>query len=317
MAEASAPGTGTGTGTGRPVMVWILFACLTVLWGGAYVLTRVAVGKDSAEGLPPEWVLPGRLTIGAVVLWGLMFASGQRLPPFSARRSWLFIFGMGIVGSLIPFFLITTAQETVNSSLAALYTAAAPVFVVLGATLLFAEERMTRNTGIGVLLGFAGVVALFGPDAISDFGSASVTAQILLLFATLSYSASTLIARAAPPIQPIAFAAGFATVGSVLSWPLALTVDPASVEADWTHWAAVLALGLGPSGIAQAIFMAIVARAGATFLSLTGYSVPVAGAVFGFAFFRELQSWNAVIAFALILGGVWMARQGGRGRLAV
>jgi drug/metabolite transporter (DMT)-like permease len=76
----------------------------------------------------------------------------------------------------------------------------------------------------------------------------------------------------------------------------------------------VAALGLGPSGIAQAIYMALIARAGATFQSLTGYSVPVAGAVFGWVFFRETQSWNAALAFALILGGVWLARQGGKGR---
>jgi drug/metabolite transporter (DMT)-like permease len=141
-----------------------------------------------------------------------------------------------------------------------------------------------------------------------------VIAQGLLLFATLAYSTSTLIARGAPPIPPVAFAAGYATVGAVLSWPLALRIDPAGVEAGWTHWAAIAALGLGPSGIAQAIFMALVARAGATFLSLTGYSVPVAGAVFGWVFFGELQSWNAVAAFTLILGGVWMARQGGQAR---
>lgn len=298
----------------RPAIVWILFGVLTLLWAGAYALTRVAVGKGGAEGLPPEWVLPGRLTIGACVLWTLMLATGQRLPPSSDRRRWAYIGGMGVVGSLIPFFLITTAQETVDSSLAALYTAAAPIFVVIGATLLFAEERMTRNTGFGIALGFAGVVALFGPEAISSFGSASVTAQILLLFATLSYAMSTLIARGAPAINPIAFAAGFATVSAVLSWPLALQVDPAGVEASWHNWLAVLALGLGPSGIAQALFMFIVARAGATFLSLTGYSIPIVSAVLGWVFFRETQSWNAVLAFGLILGGVWMARQGGRGR---
>ena len=310
MTEAALPGAKIA----RPAIVWILFAALTMLWAGAYGLTRVAVGKGSLEGLPPEWVLPGRLTGGAIVLLTLMLVMGKRLPPVSDLRRWGVIAVMGVIGSLIPFFLITVAQETVDSSLAALYTAAAPVFVVLGATLFFAEERMTRNTGFGVLLGFAGVLALFGPDAVRHFGSASVTAQILLLLATLSFSASTLIARAAPKMDAIPLAAGFVSVSAVLSWPLALTVHPSEVTADWRNWAAVAGLGLGPSGIAQALYMALVARAGATFQSLTGYSVPVVGAAFGWLFFRETQSWNAALAFALILGGVWLARQGGRGR---
>ncbi|MGE6698461.1 DMT family transporter [Hyphomonas sp. NPDC076900] len=299
----------------RSLTVWIIFTVLTILWAGAYGLTRIAVGTGTAEGLPPEWVLPGRLTGGAIFLLILMFVLGKRLPPLSDRRRWAVIVAMGFIGSLIPFFLITVAQQTVDSSLAALYTAAAPVFVTLGASLLFSEERMTRNTGIGILLGFAGVVALFGPEAIRHFGSASMTAQLLLLLATLAFSASTLIARASPPMEVIPMAAGFITVSAVLSWPMVFTVDAAAVSADWHHWLAVAGLAIGPSGVAQVLYMALVARAGATFQSLTGYSVPVAGAAFGWLFFRETQSWNAALALALILGGVWLARQGGRGRI--
>lgn len=309
------PGTAQSGAGRRPLTVWIIFTVLTILWAGAYGLTRIAVGKGTAEGLPPEWVLPGRLTGGAIFLLILMFVLGKRLPPLSDRRRWGVIIAMGFIGSLIPFFLITVAQQTVDSSLAALYTAAAPVFVTLGASLLFAAERMTRNTGFGILLGFAGVVALFGPEAIGHFGSASMTAQLLLLLATLAFSASTLIARAAPPMEAIPMAAGFISVSAVLSWPMVFTVDPATVSADWHHWAAVAGLGLGPSGVAQVLYMALVARAGATFQSLTGYSVPVAGAAFGWLFFRETQSWNAALALGLILGGVWLARQGGRGRI--
>ena len=299
----------------RPLTVWIIFTLLTILWAGAYGLTRIAVGKGTAEGLPPEWVLPGRLTGGAIFLLTLMVLLGKRLPPLSDRRRWGVIVAMGVAGSLIPFFLITVAQQTVDSSLAALYTSAAPIFVTLGASLLFADERMTGKTGLGLHLGFGGVVALFGPDAIRHFGSASMTAQALLLLATLAFSASTLIARAAPPMEAIPMAAGFISVSAVLSWPLVLTVEPAGVSADWRHWLAVAGLGIGPSGVAQVLYMALVARAGATFQSLTGYSVPVAGAVFGWLFFRETQSWNAVLALALILCGVWLARQGGRGRM--
>jgi drug/metabolite transporter (DMT)-like permease len=78
----------------------------------------------------------------------------------------------------------------------------------------------------------------------------------------------------------------------------------------------VLGLGLGSSGIAQVLYMLLIARAGATFVSLNGYAIPVISAVFGWLFFQEVQSWNAVIAFILILGGVWLARSGGRGRAA-
>ena len=296
----------------RSAADWGLFALLTLFWAGAYALTRVAVDKGNPDmGLPVAWVLPGRLTIGAAVLWVLMLARGQKLPPLRDRKRWVAIIGMGLAGSVFPFFLITTAQETVNSSLAALYTAAVPIFVVSGATFLFADERMNRGTAIGVLTGFAGVAVLFGPDAMKGLGDASVVAQLLLILATMNYALASLMARGAPRIEAIPFATGFVTLAAVVSWPLAFTVHPSEVNADWTHWAALVGLGVIPTAIAQALYMYLIARTSATFLSLTGYAIPVVSAVLGWIFFRETQSWQALIAFALILGGVWLARRGG------
>ncbi len=305
---------GQGAKTGRPMLDWVLFGVLSMIWAGAYPLTRLAVGKGMETGLPPQWVLPGRLLIGAVVLWTVLLAARKHLPPFRDLRRWRTIIGMGVAGSVIPFFFITTAQQSVDSSLAALYTAASPVFVAIGANLLFAEERMTRRTGFGVVLGFVGVGVLFGPDAVSGLASANVIAQVFLLIATLSYALSTLIARGAPPMEAIVFAASYATVSALVALPLTLTVDPASVNAGWVNWLGVLGLGLGSSGLAQIVYMTLITRAGATFVSLSGYSIPIISAVFGWVFFHETQSWNALLAFGLILGGVWLARTGGRGR---
>ncbi|MBR9808670.1 MAG: DMT family transporter [Alphaproteobacteria bacterium] len=298
--------------TGRSASDWSLFCLLTLFWAGAYALTRVAVDKGNPEmGLPVAWVLPGRLVIGAVVLWIIMLARGQRLPPLADRRRWLVIISMGLTGSVFPFFLITTAQQTVNSSLAALYTAAVPIFVASGATFLFHDEKMTRSSLVGVLIGFAGIVVLFGPDAMKGLGDASVIAQILLILATVNYAVSSLVARGAPVMEAMPFATGFVTVAAIVSLPLAFTVTPSEVNADWSHWGAVLALGIGPSAVAQALYMFLIARTSATFLSLTGYSIPVVSAALGWLFFRETQSWQALVAFVLILGGVWLARGGG------
>ena len=296
----------------RSVFDWGVFAVLTVTWALAYALTRIAVDKGNPEmGLPVEWVLPGRLTTGAIVLWILMIFQGKSLPPFSDVRCWIAIFAMALVASVVPFFLITTAQQTVNSSLAALYTSAGPIFVAIAAATFFRDEHFTRNMVIGVTLGFAGVAILFGPDALRDWGSASVIAQLLLIGATFCYAMSNIVARGAPKMDSLAFATGFISVAAVLSWPLALTVDPATVNVNWTHWAAVAGLGLGPSGFAQALYMLLIARTSATFVSLVGYTIPIVSAGLGWILFGETQSWNALLAFGLILSGVWLARRGG------
>jgi drug/metabolite transporter (DMT)-like permease len=298
----------------RNTLDWTIFAILTLFWAGAYVLTRLAVGKGTAEGLPPYWILAGRLTIGALTLTLLAIAARAAWPPISDRRRWGYVLAMGLTNALIPFFLITTAQKEVDASLAALYAAASPVFTALGASVLFAQERLSWRAGIGIGLGFLGVAVLFGADALAATRISALWAQGALIVAALAYAASTLIARAAPPMPPLSFAAAYVGVGAALSWPMVFLVPPETVEADAGHWAAVLALGLGSSGIAQALYMWLVARAGATFLSLVGYVIPLGTAALGWLVFGETQGPKTLIAFALILGGIWLARQSGQGK---
>ena len=296
----------------RSASDWILFTILTIIWAGAYAMTRVAVQKDNPEmGLPVEVVLSGRLTLGAMLLIIAMLASGQRWPSLKDGKRWAAIISMGVIGMTFPFYCITTAQKTVDSSLAALYAAGAPLFVAVGAHILFHDERMTPRRVAGLIIGFAGVAVLFAPDAIATWGSASVGAQLLLLLAAIGYGASTLIARAAPPMPPLAFAAGYVTSAAIFSWPLLAGTDLSSLTPNSASIAAVIGLGIGPSAIAAMLYLMVVNRAGANFLALTGYSIPIVSVVMGYIFFRETQEWNAVLAFALILTGVWLAQRGG------
>lgn len=298
--------------TKRTSTDWALFAILTTIWASAYALTRVAVQRDTPElGLPVELILSGRLTFAAVLLILAMFITGQRLPPLGDRKRWAAMIGMGFTGMAFPFYCITVAQKTVDSSLAALYAAGAPLFVGVGAHWLFSDERMTPRKVLGILIGFAGVAALFLPDAIRTWGSASVGAQFLLLVATMGYATSTLIARWAPKTPPLAFAAGFVSAAALLSYPLLLMSSFDNLTPNTSSIIAVIGLGIGPSAIGAMLYLTIVNRAGANFLALTGYAIPMVSVVMGYLFFRETQDWNAVVAFVLIVSGVWLAQRGG------
>ena len=290
----------------RDMTDWLLFVAVSLLWASAYALTRGAAFGEG--GLPAGLIVPARLAIGAVVLNSVVFATGRRYPPLSDRKRWAAMLGMGLLGMTGPFFLITVAQKTVDSSLAALYVAAVPIFVVVGANFLFKDEKLNPRIALGISVGFLGVIALFGPEAYKNFGSASTIAQLLLLLGAMLYASSTLLARAAPKIEPLVFAAGFVTLAALMSLPMLAMVDWQIVAPSPVRVLSVIGLGIGPSAVASILYMAIVQRAGATFLALTGYIVPILSAIIGFVIFREVQSWNAILAFGLILSGVWLAQ---------
>lgn len=290
----------------RELHEWISFGAVSLIWASAYAMTRGAVFGD--EGLPVPLVIFSRLAIGAIVLNIVMFTRGLRYPPPSDRKKWGAMLGMGFLGMTGPFFIIAIAQQTVDSSLAALYVAATPIFIVLGANFLFDDEKLTSRIAIGIGMGFFGVAALFGPEVYQSFGSANATAHLLLLISAVLYASSTLLARASPKITPLVFASGFVSLAAVMALPMLFLVDWEVLSVTRGQMLNVIGLGVGPSAIASILYMSLVQRSGATFLALTGYLVPVLSAIIGFVLFREVFSWNAAFAFVLILSGVWLAQ---------
>lgn len=298
----------------RPSLTdWFLFAVLSLIWAGAYALTRLAVSTGApAEGFPPNVIISIRLTIGAVCLFVIAAFSGQKWPALSDYRSWIAIAAMGIVGTAAPFFLITVAQKTVDSSLAALYVAGSPLFVATLAHIVFHDEPMGIRKALGIAVGFAGVAVLLLPDAMASLKSASVIAQAMCLLATLFYASSSIIARYARHIPPLVFAAGFVGFGAAATWPALIGTDWQALTPSTSAIIGVIGLALGPTALASALYMVLIQRTSATFLSLTGYTIPIISALIGYIAFKEVHGWDAILAFVLILTGVWLAQRGGR-----
>lgn len=288
---------------------WAIFSVLTLLWASAYAFTRLAVSRDVPEsGLPPELIICTRLTLGSLILLSVAGLSGQSWPAFTAWRSWLAMLVMGGIGTAAPFYAITTAQQTINSSLAALYVAAAPLVVAGFAHVLFTDDRLSLRKCIGLCVGFMGVAVLFGPDAVRDFGSASMQAQSLCLMATVFYAIATITARMARHIPPFVFSAGFVTIAAIASWPLLVLVDLDSLNPSRSALVGVIGLALGPTALASILYLILVRRTSATFISLTGYTIPLVSTVIGFLAFGETQTLLAVLGFVLILGGVFLSQ---------
>lgn len=286
---------------------WTMFASASLFWASAFAFNKTAV-----ETLPPYLIIPARLGLAAIILIIVMYMRGERFPPLTERRQWLFMGLIGTVGTALPFFMITWGQKTVDSSLAALYVTTSPLVVVAVAHFIFKDERMTPLKAAGTLLGLLGVGVLFGPDAVRNFGSADVFAQSLCLAGAICYGASTLLARAAPPIPPLTMAAGFVSLGALASLPMLALVDWQGLQPSSVSIGAVLALGLIPTAGASIVYMSLVQRTDATFVSLTSYAIPVISVIIGWLVFREVQSWNALLAFTLILAGIWLAQTRGR-----
>jgi hypothetical protein len=122
-----------------------------------YLLIKVAVD----DGVPPAFVAWVRVVLGAAVLLGLAWRA-RALAGLRGRGRWLAAFAVAEIA--VPFPLIAAGERHVDSSLAAILIASAPLFVALLALRFDATERADARCLAGLVVGLAGVVALVGVD---------------------------------------------------------------------------------------------------------------------------------------------------------
>ncbi|HBK90518.1 MAG TPA: hypothetical protein DDZ68_02475 [Parvularcula sp.] len=310
---SAAPIKGKGPAEAGP-FDWMLLAGLAAMGGSSFMFIHMAL-----ETAPPAIVTIGRLWLAAIVLYAAMRAKGRRFPPLLVRtdrgprphRLWISMAMVGLVGYTIPFFIFPWAQQFVPSGLAGVYMAFMPIWTLLLAA-LFADERLTPSKIAGFILAAAGVLVLMGPEAIAGISGSNLAAQTGLLLATLLYAASAVMSRRAPPARRIVFSAGIVLMGAVFATPgLFLTpLDPGSWSAKSVI--SIVALGAGPTALAGVIIIVIIRRAGASFMALANYIVPLFAVVAGAVLFGERLDLHVFAALALIFAGVAISQRRAR-----
>ena len=210
---------------------------LGAVWGASFLFIKVGV-----QEMAPELLVMLRLVIASIVLLGVLYARGLRLP--ARWRIWADFLFLGVVGLIFPYLLITWSEQAIPSGMAAILNATTPLFSVLVAYFSTREERLSGPRLLGVALGFAGVVVAVGIKDL-DLTRADTQSQLAVLAASACYAISGIYARRAfrgmPALVP---ATGQMLAGALLITPYALLMRgiPAPLPSA-TAIGAVVALG--------------------------------------------------------------------------
>lgn len=276
---------------------WLLFLALGFMWGSSYLFIKLAVDDFGTFTL-----VALRLLVGAVLLWAVVRLTRQALP--REPRIYGHLFVMGLVNIVVPFALITWAEQSVDSSLAAILTAPVPLFTIIIAPLFLHDEPIRVNGLIGLAIGFVGVVILTSRDL--SIGNSDLTGEIALLGAAFSYAVGAVYARrnmrGVHPLIPAVFQVSFALL---VSGAIALLFEqPWNARPDFEAVFSILWLGILGSGFAYLAVFRLFATWGATRTTMVAYEIPVWGIILGFLVLAEPVDIRLVIGTALVVGGV-------------
>jgi len=275
---------------------WAMLLTLSVLWGGSFFFVEVVISE-----LPPLTIVFLRVALAAVALWLFAIVIGLR-PPMTIE-AWTAFLIMGLLNNVIPFTLIVWGQTHIASGLASILNATTPLFTVIVAGILLADERTTPMKLIGVIIGFVGVILMIGPSALSGLG-VDVFAQIAVLGAAMSYAFAGVFGRRfkAMGINPVITAAGQVTTSSIILAPLAIYIDrPFSLEIPGLEIvAAIIGLAILSTAVAYILYFRILASAGATNLLLVTFLIPVSAILLGSLVLGESLELIHFLGMALI-----------------
>ena len=285
---------------------WLALFALTAMWGSAFMFNEFALAA-----FPPAVLVAGRLLIAAALLFTFMRANGVKLPAFG--RAWIPIAVMALLGNVLPFQLIAWGQQYIDSSLAGILMAVMPLFVLTLAHFFLPGSTLTPYRVAGFVIGFSGVVAIIGPEALGGLSdNTALWGAIAALGAALSYSINSIYARRLGAADPIQLSAGTLVAASLMTLPVAavdlssvLTPGPAAISA-------MLVLGLLSTGLATLIYFRLVQGPGPAFISTVNYLVPVWAVGAGALFLGESISPQMYGGMLLILSGIALGELGPR-----
>lgn len=278
----------------------LLWLALAAMWSSSYSVIKIGVAT-----LDPPVLVFGRMVVGTLVIYGVMRWRGMTLSRDPAV--WFSHAVTGLLGSAVPFLLITFGEQSIESALASILMGATPVITLLLTAWLIPEETLSLRTVLGVIGGLFGVAVLVGPTALAGLG-AQLGGQSAILAATICYAVTTSYVRRFVTRAPLEMATGSMIVGTLfMGCVVAATgTDVRQIEATGPSLGAALYLGLFSTACANLIYFYLVPRLGATRMSQINFAVPAGGALIGALLLSEALTLQRLIALGIIVISIYL-----------
>jgi drug/metabolite transporter (DMT)-like permease len=296
--------------------VIIAFAIVYIVWGSTYFFIRMAVLH-----IPPMLVGCLRYLIAGVLMLIWCEVTGERIFVRKVMRPAI------VSGLLLLFFgngALIWSEQYLPSSLAAILLASGPIWFVLLDRSKWKENFRSKETIVGLTVGFAGVILLFGERLVHSLsgtaaaGSAGAgvavagstnwqaLAMVVLLLGSISWASGSLYAKYRSSGNSNSVNAGWQMLAAGVAFIPASLISGEWGHFDWqtvpmSSWLAVFYLVTMGSLAGYSAFVWLLQVRSATQVSTHAYVNPVVAVLLGVFFADEKMSPMQLLGLAIIL----------------
>ena len=283
--------------------IWAALIAVYIIWGSTYLGIHFAVAT-----IPPFLQAAVRFLISGTLLFGWRRLSGDPAP---TRRQWVSAI---VIGSLLLVGgngLISLAEISIPSGVAALLVATIPMFMVLTEALRPGGVRPTLGQIVGLLVGFSGVALLIGPAEFGGVREFSLLSGGIALLAAFLWSLGSIYTRNADlPQSTLLFTGMEMLMGSVGLFMVSLG------RGEFIHFQITAVSSSSLLGLLYLItfgsligftsYAWLLRNAPISLVSTYAYVNPIVAVLLGSLFAQEALNPRILLAAVIIVGSVFV-----------
>lgn len=278
-------------------LIYLAFAAVYLIWGTSFAVTKVMVLST-----PPFLAGALRFLLAGTVL--LIFTRLRRMSLPANWLEWRHVLVMAVLQVTGSAGLNILAAQHIFSNQAALLNASGSLWIPLLSALGPRGERISRRVGMGLAVGFVGVLLLLWPR--DGYVLDTLPWQFVVILACLNWSIGTIYYRRTRVLTPMPVLLALAMLmGGVLLGGIGLAwQELPRLSLGPTNMFAIGYLALLNSCLAYSSYVFLMRRTTPAQLSTYGYVNPAIAAVTGWVLLGEALSSLQVAGMAIILTGV-------------
>ena len=283
--------------SGKPRIV-LGYIVICLIWGTTWLAIKFATFT-----LPPFFSAGIRFTIASLVI--LLVLKVRRYKYRFDFKQLIFLLLVGLGSFSIQYGLVYWAEGRITSGLTAVTFAVMPFFVAVISKYFLKSERLSFWKAFGILLGFTGLVVIFGNDL--HVGTMDRAEGILaVVFSALCNAVVAVsVKKYGTDIDPIYINLIPMALGAVTLILASLAFeDWHAIEFNTSTVLAMLYLSIFGSVIAFGIYYYLLKHISVVLLSMTSFITPVLALVSGAVFLGEKFPSGTLLGAALILVGI-------------
>src|SRR5262249_47702025 len=288
--------------------IWLAFTLIYLSWGTTYLAIREGV---HTQRLPPALFAGVRVALAGLILLTYLPVRGQPLRMPRPGFAWVFL--AGIIMFIGGNGLMTAAEKTVPSNVAAVIAATTPLWIGLMESVWAQGDRLTARGWIGLVLGLTGVAVGFSPQIRTPAVFLEDAGPLMILGSACSWSVGMLLVRhrqrpgshlAAAAYQMLCGGGALAFLGVLLGEVHELTLDKFTAGAAFSFFYLLIVGSL----VGFVAFNWLIGRVPAAQVGTHAYVNPVVAIVVGWLLGGEQPTGRVVGGAAIILAGVTLVR---------